>query len=58
MKLQMLRRRRAGDSGFESDARLRLHLGSKPQTAAKSETMDYAQAFRRAFDLQQRCRLR
>jgi hypothetical protein len=33
-------------------AGLRIHLGSKPHTAAKSETMGYARAFRRAFDWQ------
>jgi hypothetical protein len=33
---------------FESEARLRIHHGSTPRTAAKGGTMGYAQAFRRA----------
>ncbi len=33
-------------------------IGSRPHTVAKAETKDSAQAFRRAFDWQQRCRLR
>jgi dTDP-glucose pyrophosphorylase len=41
-----------------SEARLRIHLGSRPHTVAKAETTGYARAFHRAFDLQQRCRLR
>jgi hypothetical protein len=48
---------RSGTSS-ESEARLRLHLGSKPRTAATAETTGYARGFRRAFDWQQRCRLR
>jgi hypothetical protein len=39
-------------------ARLRLHLGSKPRTAGKGETTGDARAVRRAFDWQQRGRLR
>jgi len=48
---------RSGTSS-ESEARLRLHLGSKPRNAATTETTGYARAFRRAFDWQPRCRLR
>jgi hypothetical protein len=47
-----------GGTSFESEARLRLHLGSKPRTAARAETKDCARAFRHAVDWQQRCRLR
>jgi hypothetical protein len=45
-------------TSFESEPRLRLHLGSKPRNAATTETTGYARAFRRAFDWQQRRRLR
>jgi len=48
---------RSGTSS-ESEARLRLHLGSKPRNAATAETTGYARAFRRAADSQHRCRLR
>lgn len=33
-------------------------IGSRPHNVAKAETTGYARAFRRAFDWQQRCRLR
>ena len=42
----------------ESEVRPRLRLGNKPRSAAKDETTDCWPAFRRAFDWQQRCRLR
>jgi hypothetical protein len=47
-----------GGPSSESEACLRSHVGSKLRTAAKDETTGYARAFRRAFDWQQRCRLR
>ena len=37
---------------------LGTRFGSRPHTVAKAETTGCAQAFRRAFDWQQRCRLR
>jgi hypothetical protein len=37
---------------------LGILFGSRPHTVAKAETKGYARAFRRAFDWQQRCRLR
>jgi hypothetical protein len=40
----------------ESEAFLRLQIGSKPRTAATTETKGYARAFRRAFDSQPRGR--
>jgi hypothetical protein len=43
-------------TSFESEARLGLHLGSKPRNAATAETTDYARAFRRAVDSQPRGR--
>jgi len=46
------------NTSSESEACLRLHLGSKPRNAATAETTGYARAFRRAFDSPQRCRLR
>jgi|HubBroStandDraft_6_1064221.scaffolds.fasta_scaffold1281154_2 hypothetical protein len=47
-----------GGTSSESEARLRFHLGSTRRNAAKGGTTGYARAFRRAFDWQQRCRLR
>src|ERR1700723_1101588 len=44
-------------TSFESEARLRLHLSSKPRNAARGETMGYARAFCRAVDSQPRWRL-
>ena len=49
---------REGGTSFESEARLRLHLGSKPRIAAIAGTTGYPRAFRRAVDWQQKCRLR
>jgi hypothetical protein len=43
---------RGGGTSSESEARLRLHHGSKAHTDTKAETKGYARAFRRAFDLQ------
>ena len=36
----------------------KARLGNKRRSSAKAETTGYSPAFRRAFDLQQRCRLR
>jgi len=41
---------REGGTSFESEARLRLQIGSKPRNAATTETTGFARAFRRAFD--------
>jgi hypothetical protein len=49
-------RDRGGGTSSESEARLRLHLGSKLRTAATTETTGYARAFRRAVDSQPRGR--
>ncbi|SRR6266700_3110797 len=43
-----------GGTSSESDARLRLHLDSKPRNAAKCETTGRSRASRRAFDWQPR----
>jgi hypothetical protein len=58
MTLLMLAFDGDGGTSSESEASHHLHPGSTPRTAAKAETTDYARAFRRAFDWQQRCRLR
>jgi hypothetical protein len=49
---------RTFSSPFPVVASLELQAGSKPRTAAKAGTTGCARAFRRAFDWQQRCRLR
>jgi hypothetical protein len=49
-------RDRGGATSSESEARLRIRLGSKPRTAATTETTGYARAFRRAVDSQPRGR--
>jgi hypothetical protein len=49
-------RDRGGGTSSESEACLRIRLGSKPRNAAKAETTSYARAFRRAVESQPRGR--
>jgi hypothetical protein len=46
----------AGVTSSESEACLRIHLGSRPHTVARAGTMGFARAFRRAVDSQPRGR--